>query len=103
MHRSALREGQKTKPSKECNSHARNNEQSLVFTWSACCHTRRSGFSSQSRTNPARLSVEARMRRLGRHRQRGPEGERTRPKTRIPATQQLSHERGRKNLGHHRG
>src|SRR5271168_4411631 len=59
MHRSALREGKKTKPSKECNSHARNNTESLVFTWPACRHTRRSGFSRQSRTDPARFPIEA--------------------------------------------
>lgn len=58
-------------------------------------NTRRSGFSSQSRANPARLSLEARMRRLGRHRQRRPEGERTRPQTRLSASQQLPHQRGR--------
>jgi hypothetical protein len=52
MHRSALPKGQKTKPSKECKSHARNDQERFIPARPDCRHTRRVGRSRKGRTNP---------------------------------------------------
>ena len=100
MHGSACVRGKKPNLQRQEQFPCKKQQQSLVFDLGQLVATPGALASlAKAGQTPLDFLSKPRMRRLGRHRRRRPEGERTRPQTRLSASQQLPHERRRTKSG----